>query len=152
MSDRFRISDNHRRSISITLGLLDETLCRFQSWAEGTHGQGVLYRQQDDLTHSQREKVLREIAAVRRLLGELKDSLALEPTTQDLAGAIWSESLGHLEALVELGSKYLRRYGETPAGFAEYFDPRIEAIIGHMVRIARAAGHSDRDATEEQAG
>ena len=152
MSDRLRISDNHRRSISITLGLLDETLCRFQSWAEGGCSEGVLYRQQNDLTRNQRETILREVAAVRRLLDELKDALALEPRTEQVAGAVWSQSLGHLEALVELGSKYLQRYGQMPVGFAEYFDPRIEAIIEHILRIAQTAGHSDPDATQEQAG
>jgi len=133
------LSENHRRGISSTLGLLDEMLCRFQRWADGEVSEGVLYRQENTLTSRQRQAILKEIAALRRLMVELRDSLGLEVRTQDVGSAIWSQSSAQWVALVELGAKYLRRYGDVPEGFSQYFDPKIEQMIDHLIAIAGAA-------------
>lgn len=132
------LSDNHRRGIASTLGLLDEMLCRFERWANGEVVGGVLYQERNTLSRRQRQTILNEIATLRRLLTELRDSLGLEVKTQDVASAIWSQSSAYWEALVELGSKYLRRYGDMPEGFATDFDPKMEQIVAHMICIGEA--------------
>ncbi|MFW6132516.1 MAG: hypothetical protein ACOC8F_01370 [Planctomycetota bacterium] len=135
------LSDNHRRGISSTLALLDEMLCRFERWANCEAAEGVLYQERDTLSRRQRQRILNEIAALRRVLTELHDSLGLEVKTQDVASAIWSQSSAYWEALVELGSKHLRRYGDMPEGFAGDFDPKVEQIVRHMMCIGDAASH-----------
>ena len=136
------LSENHRRGISSTLGLLDEMLCRFERWAKGDVAQGVLYQEHDTLSGSQRQAILKDIAALRRLMAELRDTLGLEIKAQDVAGAIWSQSLAFWEALVELEAKYLKRYGDLPEGFAKEFDPKVQRIIQHVIRIADAANRA----------
>ena len=134
------LSDNHRRGISSTLGLLDEMLCRFERWANGEAAKGVLYRERDTLTGKQRQSILKEIAVLREILRELRDSLGLEVKTQDIASAIWSESSAYWEALVELDAGHLRRYGDMPEGFADDFDPKVEMIVKGMIHVADIAG------------
>jgi hypothetical protein len=135
------ISENHRRGITSTLGLLDEMLSRFERLTQGKPAEGVLYRELDTLTDDQKRAIQAEIDALRKMLGELRDDLCLEIKTQDIARAIWSESSAFWAALVELGTKYLRCYGDMPEGFAEYFDPKVERIIDRVIRIADTAGH-----------
>jgi len=135
------LSENHKRGISSTLALLDEMLCRFERWSKGEQAEGVLYLERNMLTAQQR-RILAEVGAVRVPLAELRESLGLAVKTQAVGRAIRSESSAYWEALVELGTKYLRRYGEMPDGFGEYFDPKVEQIIGHMTRIAAAAAGS----------
>ena len=133
------LSETHRRGISATLSLLDEMLCRFERWANGELAEGVLYRERDTLTSQQRKTIFQEIAALRSLMTELRDRLGLKVTSRDIGIAIWSESSAYWEALVELGPKYLRRYGDMPDDFARDFDGQVETIIRHMNRIAEAA-------------
>jgi hypothetical protein len=135
------ISENHRRSIAGTLGLLDEMLCRFEGWIHhGQRAKGVLYRESDTLTADQHIAIQSEIDALRKMLRELRDDLCLETKTQDVAIAIWSQTSAFWETLVQLGTRYLRRYGDMPEGFGEYFDPQVERMIEHVMRIAGAAG------------
>lgn len=42
-----KLDENHRRSISITLQLVDKALCEWDNWTKGQMHSGVMYRQQD---------------------------------------------------------------------------------------------------------
>jgi hypothetical protein len=123
------ISENHRRGIESTLGLLDEMLCRFEQWARGSESRGVLYEEHNSLTARQRKQILGTIVSIREVMKTLRDDLNLEGKVQDVRTAIWSQSASFWEALVELESPRLKRYGDLPAGFAEYFDPKVDTLI-----------------------
>jgi len=130
------LSDNHRRGISSTLGLLDEMLCRFERWARGEASKGVLYREQNSLGRKQRRAILRRIAAMRQILNELRDSLDLPVKNRQVGPAIWSQASAYWESLVELRAKSLERYGQVPEGFEGYFDCRVEQLTAHLMAIA----------------
>jgi hypothetical protein len=130
------ISENHRRGIATTLGLLDETLCRFAPWAHGSEAHGVLYEERNSLTAGQREQLLATIASIREVMKSLRDDLKLDKRLLDVRTTVWSESSSRWEALVELGTGHLKRYGDMPAGFAEYLDPKVEAIIQLLRRFS----------------
>lgn len=133
------IGENHRRAIAGTLGLLDEMLCRFDRWMREKPAEGILFREVDTLTGRQKRTIRGEMDAMRAVLRELRDDLDLERRTESTSVAVWSESSAFWEALVELGTKHLRRYGDMPEGFPEYFDPRVGRMIEHMRRIGDAA-------------
>jgi hypothetical protein len=44
------LSDNHKRSISVSLQLLDKGLCEWEHWIGGRPPSGVMYAQQDNLS------------------------------------------------------------------------------------------------------
>lgn len=138
-SPKISLGVNHRRGIASTLGLLDETLARFEHWISGQPAEGALYRESDTLTAEQKAAIRAEIEALRGLMSELRDDLRLEIRTQDIGTAIWAHISAFWEALVELKVKSLRRYGDVPGGLAEYLDPRIEQVIERIARIAEVA-------------
>jgi hypothetical protein len=133
------IGENHRSTIATTLGLLDEMLSRFERWAKGAEARSVLYLEQNTLREQQKREILTHIKAIRELLSQLRDDLGLPPKAQDVAGAIWSESACSWEAVVELGSRYLRAYGEVPPQLAVYIDPKVELLIERLMAISEAA-------------
>lgn len=133
-----RLGENHRRGIASTLTLVDEMLCRFERWARGESAEGVLYRERNALTERQRKALNAEIAELRKRMAELRDALKLPAKTQDVAVAIWAESSARREALMELNSRHLRRYGRLPAGFGETYDLKFEELLDHLTRIAEA--------------
>jgi hypothetical protein len=139
------ISDNHRRIISSTLGLLDERLCRFERWAKGKTAKGPLYGERDDLDEDQKQAIVAQIAAARAILAEMRDELGLKQQEASVRKLIGSQCAWFWESLVELDSKHLNRYGEVPAGFATCFEPKVKLLIECLEAISaiarRTAGH-----------
>jgi len=132
------IGEAHKRGISITLTILDETLCEVEQWANGREIQSVFYREHNTLSKSQRQKMLSQIAQMRAILRELQEALGLEPGLEDVRSAIRGKCAGLWEHIVELKAQYLRRYGDVPEELGEYVDPRAEQLIQGILHILDA--------------
>lgn len=123
------VGENHRRSLNTALALLDEMLCQFERWADGAAARGVMFEERNGLGPVQREALRERILALRDLMAELRDDLDLEPTVQDVGAAVWSRSSAFWETLVELGPRYLRRYGEMSPELVAYLDPMVDKLV-----------------------
>jgi len=134
------LSESHKRSILTACILLDEMLCEFEEFARGREIRSVFYKEHNRLSPRQRERLLAEIQRVREILCELKEALGLETEPQDVAQRVWGSSSSFWAVLVETESKYLRRYGKMPQGFAQYHDPKVEGLIQHLRNMSRIAG------------
>ena len=131
----FLIPENHRRSISAGRELLDKILCRFEYWAKGGCLCGVIYREQNNLSDEQRRIILQEIENTRKIIIELRDTLELNVRISSVEAVIRVQSSFLWESLVELESKYLKRYGEFPKEFSAFLDPKINRLINHLNKI-----------------
>ena len=134
------LGDNHRRGIATALWLLDQMLCEFEEYARGREARSVLYQERNTLSASQKRGLLAEIKQMREVMREIKDTLVLETRVESVADKIWGHGSGFWEILVETTSRYLRRYGDAPAGLAEYLDPRMEVLIQHLRNLTELAG------------
>jgi hypothetical protein len=130
------LSENHRRSISITLQLVDKALCEWDDWAKGNVRSGVMFREQDMFSPTQKAGLQEKIAAIRELLVRLRDDLHLEskiaPTSQSIVGhaaVLW-------EMLTDLNSRGLKGHGKVPENLASYLDPIGETLCEEMNAIA----------------
>lgn len=128
-------SESQKRGISVTLSILDETLCEVEQWANGREIQSVFYRERNVLSRLQKQEILDEIVEMRCLLEELRENLELEPAVQDVGAAIQGKCAGLWEYIVELKAKHLTRYGDVPAGLGDYLDPRAERLIQGILHI-----------------
>jgi hypothetical protein len=63
------LGENHRRSISITLQLVDQALCEWNDWANGKVQLGIMYRQLDTLSPVQKHELQDKIISLRQLIG-----------------------------------------------------------------------------------
>jgi hypothetical protein len=115
-------------------------LCDFEAYARGRELHGLLYHERNRLSPRQRQAIMDEAGRIRAVLKELQESLGLAPRVEDVSRDIWARSSMFWEDLVETETKYLRRYGETPPGLADYLDPKIETLIEHIDTIARITG------------
>ncbi len=73
------LSENHRRSISITLQLVDQALVEWNDWCAAKLRAGVMYEQLDTLSEIQKRDLRCKIDSVRRLIVKLGGDLDLEP-------------------------------------------------------------------------
>jgi hypothetical protein len=125
---RLDLSYNHRSRLSVTLRLLDETLCAYRQWALGSEMHSVLYHEKNDLSGRQRRAILNVISKVSVLLYELKDVFELEEQIQEISRTIRGGSAGLWSSTVEMHSKYLKGYGAVPQETKEYLDPKIDEL------------------------
>lgn len=118
----------HRRGIRATLILLDEGLCEIERWAKGRAVSSAVYEEVNDLSPQQGAELLAEVAHVRSLLTEMRQSLRIDLEKKTARVAITSLCSSMWKHAVELGWRHLKRYGDVPADLAEYLGPRISEI------------------------
>lgn len=120
-----KLSENHRRSISITLQLIDQALCEWGDWANGRLRSGIMYRQMDTLSAIQKQQLNNKIANIRQLIVRLRDDLDLEPKNVATARSIATRASLLWEMLTELNSRGLSGYGTVPEELGRYLDPKV---------------------------
>lgn len=82
------LTDNHKRSISVSLQLLDKGLCEWELWIGGPPASGVMYEQRDNLSPAQKVQLQQRIARVREIILRLRYDLKLEPARPGIAELI----------------------------------------------------------------
>lgn len=137
-----KVSEYHKRGISTTLALLDETLCAFELWARGHQARGALYEERNPLSPQERQDILGEIARLRATLEQLKGDLQLRPKALNVATVIWAWCWTLLEPLQELEGRHLRRYGEPPAELVAYLDPKVGELCERLRKIHQIASRA----------
>jgi soluble P-type ATPase len=148
------LGENHLRTISVTLSLLDEAAGEFLAWAGGRAGESALYAERNTLAPGARRVIAAEAAAIRGALADLRDDLGLGRRERDAARDIAARCALLWESLCELDASRLRGYGEVPPTLAAYLEPRIAALIRRLDRIGDAARGrvEDADRGRDQAG
>jgi hypothetical protein len=126
------LSENHRRSISISLQLVDQALCEWDDWANGKVRSGIMYRQLDTLSAIQRRELQNKIGNVRNLMTHLRDDLDLEWRTVATSQSIVGRASSLWEMLTELNSHGLQAYGRVPEELTHYLDPIGEELARQM--------------------
>jgi hypothetical protein len=128
--------ENHRRSISIALHLLDKQLCQWEEWLQGHVAPGVMYEQQNLLSAPQETELRRHIGELRQLMIRLRDDLQLLPTKPRTASLIVGQATVLWEMLAELNSASLQGYGAVPEELGRYLDPIGEKLASKMHEIS----------------
>jgi hypothetical protein len=131
------LSENHRRSISTSLHLLDKELCLWEHWLDRHPTPGVMYQQQDTLSMRQKRELRRRISQLRQDILRARDDLKLKPARPTTSSLMSGGATVLWEMLCELNSTSLRGYGEVSAEFAEYLNPLGETLTQQMDEIAR---------------
>ncbi len=143
------LSDNHRRSISVSLHLLDRQVCQWERWLNGKIAPGVMYRQQNTISAAQRSELGMRIAKLRKLMMRLRDDLELEPDEPTTSQLIIGQATVLWEMLAELNSSSLRGYGAVSAELASYIDPLGEELTREMHEISRLFSQKTSNPNDE---
>ncbi len=135
-SRSIELSDNHRRSISIVLQLVDKALCEWDAWIDRPQPAGVMYQQQDTFSSTQKKKLRQKSSIVRQHILRLRDDLRLEPSRPASSQMVVGQATILWEMLAELNSRSLEGYGRVPEELAHYLDPIGEQLAAEMNEIS----------------
>ncbi|MEJ5296930.1 MAG: hypothetical protein ACUVSM_00390 [Armatimonadota bacterium] len=125
----------HLRGITVTLALLDETLCEIEELARGRERQSILFRERNRLAPARRSAILERVASMREVIRRVRDALDLQPDVQEAAVEIRSLCAGLWEHVIELKPGHLARYGPLPEGLASTMDPAAEELAAGLADI-----------------
>lgn len=131
------LSENHRRSVSITLQLVDKTLSQWDDWTNGHVRSGVMYSEQDTFSATQKNELRNKIATVRQLMARMRTDLQLEAAVIAPSQSIVGQSALLWEMLIELNGGSLQGYGKVPEELARYLNPIGEQLAAEMNEISR---------------
>lgn len=130
------LSENHKRSISVSLHLLDKGLCEWEQWTAGHIPAGLMYHQQDNISVEQKAELQRRTARAREIIRRVRDALSLEPARPGSAELIVGQATVLWEMLTELNSASLRGYGEVSPELTRYLDPIGAELTEEMNKIS----------------
>ncbi len=125
----------HLAGISVTLALLDETLCEIEELARGRERRSVLFRERNRIPESRRAAILERVEAMRETIRQVRDALDLKPEVRDAAVQVRSLCAGLWEHAVELDPAHLARYGGLPDGLDSLMGPASESLAGGLAAI-----------------
>ncbi len=138
-----QVSANHRRAISSTLRLLDRVVCDFDELARGRRREGMMFREENDLSSAQRGELASSVSRLRRIMDQMRRRLDLEPEAVSARTETRAQCAGLWEVLIETSSRYLRGYGQVPPELARYVDARIDGLITELHEIRRLTSSAE---------
>ncbi|GEM_PF-1832223 len=129
------ISPNHQRVIVVGLYMLEKSLERIEE-ALITEDRGrITYKVNEHLDGEVRNSILQDIEKMRNIIRDLKNELNLQAQEESIARRVRGEAAHIWEALCDMGSRGLDRYGKMPKELADFWDPKIDELIEMILRI-----------------
>jgi hypothetical protein len=134
------LNEAQKRSVSVTMVLVDQALSLCERLLRQGGEQGLLYTIQDDLSAPQKDKLLQSIQGMRQILDQLEMSFQLTHHVSTLRQLIGGELTYLWTTLEECASHRLRGYGPVPASLKANLDPLLVQLITQIRAMERIMG------------
>lgn len=138
------ISPNHQRVIIVGLYMLEKSIEQIEGALITGYRERITYEIIDYLDDNIRNSILQDIEKMRKIIRELKDGLNLQTQEESVLRKVRGEAAHIWEALSDMRSSGLDRYGKTPKELADFWDPRVEELIEISLRIEAKSNKSQR--------
>lgn len=129
------LNESQKRSLTITLRMVEESLREILSLLGSQGRKGILFEIVDDLPKRVKEEALQEVCSAVEIVQELVERFELEirPLSRKAFG-----NLSYLrEILSDSDSKGLRRYGAGMRTCPSGSIPRFRAVIEKITRLEK---------------
>ncbi|MER3446374.1 MAG: hypothetical protein C4291_05780 [Candidatus Dadabacteria bacterium] len=114
------ISPNHQRVIIVGLYMLEKSLERIEEALITDNRERITYKLDDHLDDEVRNSILQDIEEMRRIIRELKGGLNLQTQEESVVRKVRGEAAHIGEALSDMRSSGLDRYGKAPKELADF--------------------------------
>jgi len=132
---------NQKRSLGITLGIVEDELKRLKGILQGEEGKSLFSYIEDDLTPEKKKLILEKINLLTEHMTSLKALFDLRHSQKELVMSAMVEAMAiYLTVQLEDAHAHkLRGYGEVHPGLKDSLDPKLDemiALLGQMKSIA----------------
>ncbi|MBI2486163.1 MAG: hypothetical protein HYW01_04235 [Deltaproteobacteria bacterium] len=140
--DNMEINQYHQRVITAGLYMLEKSIELIERLLIVQDREKITYRVNDQPGDKVRNSVLQDVEKMRKIIRELKDELNLKPREESIARNVRAEAAHIWEALCDMVSGELDRYGKTPKELADLWDPKVKELIEISLRIEAKVSES----------
>jgi hypothetical protein len=139
------LSDNHRRSLSVTCRLVEKAIVEIEAILKGPPVPMLTSHMESTYSDTERRRLLAELQRLKEQNQAMFDGLVLDPeTTTDRQ--IVEAKLNHLWVILEDSKpEHMKGYGTMPQDTAEVVSNHVALLIGTVSQLLR------QDITEDQA-
>ena len=134
------LNEAQKRSVSVTMVLVDQALALCERLLRQGGEQGLLYMIEDDLSTPQKDKLLQRIQEMRQILEQLDVSFQLTHHVSTLTQLIGGELTYLWTTLEECASHRLRGYGLVSEALKSNLDPLLVQLIARIRAMERIMG------------
>lgn len=143
--DRASLNAHQRRSLEVTLRMLEEAVDDIHRTLEATPISGVLYQLENPYSVAERNEIRKLTEEVRRILHECRERWGLQTEFKTLDAIVRSKMTVLWADLSDCLSSKLRRYGPVPDAAQREVDERV----GQLIRIVWRFGLRADVATDD---
>jgi len=126
---KIRLPDNHRRSLSVTARMVEQTLEEMEELLRN-RGEGRLTSKiEPTYSEPERARLLAAISEMRQANAEMFQTLSLEPSRYAEDHIITAKNAHLWTILVDSKSRRLKGLGELPADLARTVDVHVNRLL-----------------------
>lgn len=129
------LNEAQKRSLSVSLQLLEEELFTIQLLAANGRYIGQLFSLDVDLNGDRRQNLQKMINRVLSHIHDLKERLDLEVKTKKLSRRLMGTGSYFWSVLCDQKSDKLRRYGAVSKGLSGMLDPALDQILEALQKM-----------------
>jgi hypothetical protein len=119
------INQNHQRVMAASLYTLEKSIERIEGILTTQPRYRITYEVNDLLDDEVRSALLQDLERMRNIIERLKEKLNLKPRKDSMTRNLWVvEVINIWEALSEMESDELDRYGKTPKELSDVWTLR----------------------------
>jgi hypothetical protein len=132
---------NQKRSLGITLGIMEDELKRLKGVLQGGEEKSLFSHVEDDLTPEKKNLILEKIDLLTEHMVSLKSLFDLRHSQKEfvMSAMVKATALYLSVELDDVHSHQLKGYGEVHPGLKDFLDPKLDemsALLRQMESIA----------------
>lgn len=121
------LNENHIRSISTVLGLMEKNLCLIEMYIKGAPC-GRMFKVVNKLTPTEKQNVLSAIKDLKDCIRKFADSFELQPLEENINGIIRGSFAIYWADICDLEPKKLNSYGLVGSNVIDTLNHFIEQL------------------------
>ena len=129
------INENHQRVILSGLYMLEKSLERIKEGLATPDSERITYGLNDHLDGEARTIIIQHVEAISQIMRNIMHAFDVQSREESLAKKILAEASHIWEMLCDMRTSRLEKYGKTPKGFSDIWNPMLEDLIELTLRI-----------------
>jgi hypothetical protein len=129
------LNEYQRRSLKVTLSIVEKSLRDIEKILNENDHKGVLYTFSNNIPPTAKEKVLLLISKVYRTIKNVAEKFNLGKESKYANREAFAKLPHCWEMLEDTKAKKLKRYGDVPAGLDNVLNPELDIIIKFITEM-----------------
>jgi HEAT repeat protein len=131
------LNKSQRRSLSITLRIVEESLAEMELILNTCDDNNILYERRCDIPRELKDEVLTKVSSAKDRIRIIAEKFNLEKESIEASREAYGKLPYCWKILEDAKAKKLRRYGDVATGLDKALDPDLDIVINLVLYMER---------------